>query len=418
MTIAPPNEKEVVHEPSPEPIVSTSSSEPVSTSSSEPKSEYQSTELQTYIEELFKPSHDDIELAIKLVCNSSGKPKTNRINPNMTSEDLNKFALLVYSKKQKLLLLEKTLMMQVLARDFHKRRIEQQLRLKEWEEEINQIVQGNPPIKIENNCDLEEPPVGFTYVTQCKAGEGVIIPDDPIIGCECTDCIDSKTCCGPMSGSHSAYTKLGRLKVPVGTPIYECNDRCLCGAQCPNRIVQRGSKVSLCIFRTNNGRGWGIKALEPIRKNSFVIEYIGEVITNEEAESRGIKYDSEGRTYLFDLDFNDVDCMYSIDAAQMGNASHFINHSCDPNLAVFAVWANCLDPNMPRLALFSQRDILSGEELTFDYASSKTDFRSVEASTSKEKETKVRNECRCGAKSCRKILFSPPENQVSFHTPD
>merc|ERR1712071_604812 len=80
--------------------------------------------------------------------------------------------------------------------------------------------------------------------------------------------------------------------------------------------------------------------------------------------------DSEGRTYLFDLDFNDIDCMYSIDAARMGNASHFINHSCDPNLAVFAVWSNCLDPNMPRLALFTQRDIQSGEELTFDYASS------------------------------------------------
>ena len=45
---------------------------------------------------------------------------------------------------------------------------------------------------------------------------------------------------------------------------------------------------------------------------------------------------------------------------------------CDPNLAVFAMWANCMDPNMPRLALFAQRDIHVGEELTFDYASSKT----------------------------------------------
>ena len=80
----------------------------------------------------------------------------------MTSEDLNKFALQVYSKKQKLLLLEKTLMMQVLARDFRKRRVDQQLRLKEWEEEINLIAKGNPLIKVENSCDLEEPPVGFT----------------------------------------------------------------------------------------------------------------------------------------------------------------------------------------------------------------------------------------------------------------
>lgn len=36
------------------------------------------------------------------------------------------------------------------------------------------------------------------------------------------------------------------------------------------------------------------------------------------------------------------------------------------------MWANCMDPNMPRLALFAQRDIHVGEELTFDYASSKT----------------------------------------------
>lgn len=37
--------------------------------------------------------------------------------------------------------------------------------------------------------------------------------------------------------------------------------------------------------------------------------------------------DSEGRTYLFDLDFNDIDCVYSVDAAHQGNAAHFINHS-------------------------------------------------------------------------------------------
>jgi len=130
--------------------------------------------------------------------------------------------------------------------------------------------------------------------------------------------------------------------------------------------------LKLSIFRTNNGRGWGVKALEAIKKNTFVIEYVGEIILNEEAERRGLQYDSEGRTYLFDLDFNDKDSMYAVDAAHVGNISHFINHSCDPNLAVFAIWADCMDPNMPRLALFAQRDIHNGEELTFDYASSKT----------------------------------------------
>jgi SET domain-containing protein len=33
----------------------------------------------------------------------------------------------------------------------------------------------------------------------------------------------------------------------------------------------------LCIFRTDDGRGWGVRTLEKIRKNSFVMEYVGEV---------------------------------------------------------------------------------------------------------------------------------------------
>ena len=39
--------------------------------------------------------------------------------------------------------------------------------------------------------------------------------------------------------------------------------------------------------------------------------------------------DEEGRTYLFDLDFNSgANNPYTIDAALYGNVSHFINHSC------------------------------------------------------------------------------------------
>ncbi len=87
--------------------------------------------------------------------------------------------------------------------------------------------------------------------------------------------------------------------------------------------------------------------------------YLGEVIGAEEAERRGNEYDAEGCTYLFDLDFNEgyEECPYTVDAAKYGNISHFINHSCDPNLAVFAVWVNCLDLNLPKLALFALRNI-------------------------------------------------------------
>ena len=60
------------------------------------------------------------------------------------------------------------------------------------------------------------------------------------------------------------------------------------------------------------------------------MEYFLQVITHEEGEKRGKEYDNNTMTYLFDLDFNLEDegyCPYTIDAANYGNASHFINHS-------------------------------------------------------------------------------------------
>ena len=58
-----------------------------------------------------------------------------------------------------------------------------------------------------------------------------------------------------------------------------------------------------------------------------------QVITNEEAERRGRVYDANGRTYLFDLDYNDGDCPFTVDAGRYGNVSHFVNHSVSVLLA-------------------------------------------------------------------------------------
>lgn len=86
----------------------------------------------------------------------------------MTNEELNKYAMMVYRKKQKLQQLERNLMMLLLTRDFRQRRADQLRRLKEWEDELNKVTKGKPPLKVENNVDLDEPPEGFTYVNQCK----------------------------------------------------------------------------------------------------------------------------------------------------------------------------------------------------------------------------------------------------------
>jgi SET domain-containing protein len=46
----------------------------------------------------------------------------------------------------------------------------------------------------------------------------------------------------------------------------------------------------LQIFKTE-GKGWGGRALCSIPKGKFIAEYLGEIITNEEAEKRGTVYD-------------------------------------------------------------------------------------------------------------------------------
>ena len=42
-------------------------------------------------------------------------------------------------------------------------------------------------------------------------------------------------------------------------------------------------------------KGWGLRTLTPITQGSFILSYIGELITDEEAERRE-------DTYLFNLD--------------------------------------------------------------------------------------------------------------------
>ncbi|NXX49380.1 SUV91 methyltransferase, partial [Tricholaema leucomelas] len=224
-------------------------------------------------------------------------------------------------------------------------------------------------------------------------------------------------CCPGASRHKFAYTARGRLRLRAGLPIVECNSHCGCGGDCPNRVVQRGAPggLRLCIFRTADGRGWGVRTLRSIRPNCFVMEYVGEIITTEEAERRGQEYDRQGATYLFDLDY--VEDVYTVDAARYGNISHFVNHSCEPNLQVFNVFIENLDPRLPRIALFSARHIRAGEELTFDYRghvdpvdaeSSRMDSNFGLASGGApggSPRARGRIECKCGAGTCRKFLF-------------
>ncbi|XP_050296380.1 histone-lysine N-methyltransferase Su(var)3-9-like isoform X1 [Anthonomus grandis grandis] len=287
-------------------------------------------------------------------------------------------------------------------------------RLKRWEDIINRMDKSGTIIKVENNADLEFPPENFCYINEYVPTGNIELPDIPDVHCECKECAPGiKSCCGKQENRSFTYTIKGRVNVNPGTAIFECNKFCKCSQNCRNRVVQHGRKVPLCIFRTNNGCGWGVKVLKKISCGEFICEYVGEVIDHEEAERRGKAYNAEGRTYLFDLDYNSRDNLYTVDAATHGNVSHFINHSCDPNLGVYATWINCLDPNLPKLALFALREIQKGEELTFDYMmniDTPTETKTPEKGRPKlqtpEKDSMSdRPTCKCAADSCRRYLF-------------
>src|SRR5262245_54819988 len=100
----------------------------------------------------------------------------------------------------------------------------------------------------------------------------------------------------------------------------------------------------------------GVFARQPISQATRILEYTGEVISNEEADRRYPDANLDRHvTYLFAL--SNGSC---IDGARGDNEARLINHSCEPNCEAVedegAIWIESL------------RDIPAGEELTYDYS--------------------------------------------------
>lgn len=104
-------------------------------------------------------------------------------------------------------------------------------------------------------------------------------------------------------------------------------------------------KLGYAIKRT--ACGLGFFALDPIGRDKKIIEYIGLILTREEAERKGGKY-------LMSLDKD-----YVIDGSPRSNAARYINHSCEPNSKAFRTGA--------RVWIWSVKNIEVGEEITYDY---------------------------------------------------
>lgn len=215
---------------------------------------------------------------------------------------------------------------------------------------------------------------------------------------------------------HSRGAKAGLLrgsKLPSRDPIYECHDGCRCEkAACPNRVVERGRQVPLQIFRTDNGRGWGVRTMRELKRGQFVDRYFGEIITLDEASQRRAKSSMAQRkdVYLFALDkFTNPESQdhrlrepRECDGEFMSGPTRFINHSCNPNLRIFARVGDHADKHIHDLALFAVRDIARGDELTFDYVDGQEE---IEGDAQDAKMQGEMTRCLCGSANCRGYLW-------------
>jgi hypothetical protein len=206
-------------------------------------------------------------------------------------------------------------------------------------EEISKKIQALEGIyvEIENWIDFDGFPA-FEYI-----GKN-IIPDsirllsadeleDKLLGCSCkARCTHVSQCCNKIKEQAFSYGKNEKghwiLKNALNNKIYECGPYCACDLRCNNRLTQRPPTCQYVIFK-DEYKGWGVKAKNFIERDTFLFEYCGQFIDEEEADESKSKY-------IFEVPGDDGK-MYSIDALRFGNIARFVNHSCNPNTDIYRV---------------------------------------------------------------------------------
>ncbi|NXL89619.1 ASH1L methyltransferase, partial [Alectura lathami] len=209
-----------------------------------------------------------------------------------------------------------------------------------------------------------------------KIRSNVYVDVKPLSGYEATTCNCKKP--DDDSGKGCVEDCLNRMIFAECSP-----NTCPCGERCCNQRIQRHEWVQ-CLerFRAEE-KGWGIRTKEPLKAGQFIIEYLGEVVSEQEFRNRMIEqYHNHSDHYCLNLDSGMV-----IDSYRMGNEARFINHSCNPNCEMQKWSVN----GVYRIGLYALKDMPAGTELTYDY-----NFHSFNV----EKQQL----CKCGFDKCRGII--------------
>ena len=118
-----------------------------------------------------------------------------------------------------------------------------------------------------------------------------------ILDCQCRHLTDEAEDLGQLHGLLDSKYFAGYRGVEKELPrpyifgLYECNPDCSCSNKCYNKVVQNGLKNQLEVFRTDDGRGWGVRCRHDLHSGDFVATYTGEIISYSQAEMRGTEND-------------------------------------------------------------------------------------------------------------------------------
>ena len=149
--------------------------------------------------------------------------------------------------------------------------------------------------------------------------------------------------------------------------------------------------------RRSGVHGKGVFALQDIAEGETIIEYVGEIISWDEAQDRHPHDPNDpNHTFYFHVNEDRV-----IDALYGGNSSRWINHSCGPNCEA--------DEENDRIFIKAIRNIAAGEELNYDYG--------LIIDEPYTKKLKAEYPCWCGSAHCRGTLLSPKERKDTPKTP-
>ncbi|KAJ8561216.1 hypothetical protein K7X08_027406 [Anisodus acutangulus] len=240
------------------------------------------------------------------------------------------------------------------------------------------------PVFLFNDIDNDRDPVCYDYLLKTVFPPYVYQHVGNGSGCQCTDGCESNCFCTMKNGGHFAYDMNGILL--RGKPvIFECGPHCSCPLTCRNRVSQKGVRNRFEVFRSRE-TGWGVRSLDLIVAGSFICEYTGVVLTQEQAQiftmnGDSLIYPSQfAERWVEWGDLSQIDSKsvrpaypsippldFAMDVSRLRNLACYMSHSSSPNVLVQPTLYDHNNVSFPHLMLFAMENIPPLRELSIDY---------------------------------------------------